>query len=125
MNHRRFRLLPLVLLLLPACQQQMAVQPSARPDEPSSFFPDGRAARPRVQGTVARGHLRIDAALFTGKSPEADDEWRVPAGAAGAAAEGPLAAAAMATARPGKDAPTFPFPITYAVLQHGRNRYTI
>src|SRR5215471_9489690 len=56
-----------VLLLLPAaCQQQMAAQPSYKPLEPSEFFPDGRSARPLVTGTVARGHLRSDADLFTG-----------------------------------------------------------
>jgi mono/diheme cytochrome c family protein len=34
----------------------------------SSFFEDGRSGRPPVQGTVARGLLRDDAHLYTGKS---------------------------------------------------------
>ena len=45
----------------------MAGQPSFRPLEPSEFFTDGRSARPLVSGTVARGHLQTDLALFTGR----------------------------------------------------------
>ena len=46
---------PVVLLLLPACQQEMAGQPSYKPLRPSDFFPDGRSARPIPAGTIARG----------------------------------------------------------------------
>lgn len=42
-------------------------QPKYEPYEKSEFFADGRAMRPPVEGTVARGQLRDDAALFTGK----------------------------------------------------------
>ena len=35
--------------------------------EKSEFFGDARSMRPQVTGTVARGQLREDAALFTGK----------------------------------------------------------
>jgi mono/diheme cytochrome c family protein len=35
--------------------------------EKSDFFGDGRSMRPPVAGTVARGQLHEDAALFTGK----------------------------------------------------------
>lgn len=45
----------------------MAEQPSYRPLQKSDFFDDGRSARPIVEGTVARGHLRDDDALYTGK----------------------------------------------------------
>jgi len=51
----------------PGCQQKMAGQPSYQPLEPSSFFADGRSARPLVAGTVARGHLRTDVALYNGR----------------------------------------------------------
>src|SRR2546421_8475545 len=55
-------------LLMPAgCQQKMGRQPAYRPLEPSSFFPDGRSARPLVPGTVARGQLRTDTTLYEGK----------------------------------------------------------
>jgi mono/diheme cytochrome c family protein len=46
-------------------------QPKYQPLEASTFFEDGRAARPGVPGTVARGYLKEDAHLFTGKSGNA------------------------------------------------------
>jgi mono/diheme cytochrome c family protein len=122
------RLALLILCLLPACQQQMARQPSYRPDEPSSFFPDGRADRPLVSGTVARGHLRTDAHLYRGShfseaSGPADALAQI-----GAAAASPWSLAAMAATQSSDEAHAavqFPFPITEPVLRHGQNRYMI
>lgn len=37
------------------------------PQEPSTFFSDGRASRPLVEGTVARGHLRQNDAYERGR----------------------------------------------------------
>ena len=48
------------------CRHGMEDQPKVRNLQGSSFFSDGRAARPRVSGTVARGHLDADALLETG-----------------------------------------------------------
>jgi mono/diheme cytochrome c family protein len=45
----------------------MADQPRYEPFEASDFFADGQSARPRVEGTVARGELVEDAVLATGK----------------------------------------------------------
>ncbi|WP_145057060.1 c-type cytochrome [Lignipirellula cremea] len=45
----------------------MADQPHLEPLEASDFFPNGMASRPLVEGTVARGHLRIDKAYFEGQ----------------------------------------------------------
>ncbi len=45
----------------------MHVQPKYRPGDPSEFFDDGRSARPPVPGTIARGQLRGDELLYTGK----------------------------------------------------------
>jgi len=50
------------------CRQDMHDQPRYEPYEKSDFFEDGSASRPFVAGTVARGSLREDAALYTGKS---------------------------------------------------------
>lgn len=52
---------------LAGCRQDMHDQPKAEPLEYSSFFPDGRSARPVVAGTVARGQLRADQHFYTGK----------------------------------------------------------
>jgi mono/diheme cytochrome c family protein len=64
---QRFALSPLLLLALVACRQDMHDQPKFKPLAENAFFGDHRSARPRVAGTVARGHLREDDALHTGK----------------------------------------------------------
>ncbi len=64
------------------------------PMEPSEVFADGTSVRPLVEGTVARGDLRLDPHLFTGKVD-------------------------------GKNAETFPFPVTRVTLDRGRRQYTI
>jgi hypothetical protein len=43
-------------------------QPKYKALGASNFFEDRRASRPLVEGTVARGFLREDAALYTGKA---------------------------------------------------------
>jgi len=55
--------------LLPSfgCQQKMANQPRYDPLEPSDFFTDGMASRPRIAGTVARGELVTNEFFATGK----------------------------------------------------------
>ncbi len=62
-------------LLLGGCRRDMQVQPRYNPYDPSAFFDDGRSVRPLVPGTVARGHLRLDELLYTGKinGKEADE----------------------------------------------------
>lgn len=67
-------LLALVLLVFASsCQrvgpsfQKMGIQPKYDPLEPSDFFADGMAARPRVAGTVARGEVTNNGFLETGK----------------------------------------------------------
>jgi len=57
----------LALLLLAGCRQEMYDQPRTKPHRPSDFFADGRADRQPVAGTIARGQLRDDSHLYTGK----------------------------------------------------------
>ena len=47
-------------------------QPKYIPLRQATFFSDSRSARPLVAGTVARGQLREDALLYTGKMNGAD-----------------------------------------------------
>src|SRR5438067_2926815 len=54
--------------------QKMARQPRYDPLEPSDFFTDGMASRPRVPGTVARGELVTNPFLATGKIGAADGD---------------------------------------------------
>jgi mono/diheme cytochrome c family protein len=81
-------------ILLAGCRLDMHVQPKYLPYEATDFFGDGRSERPPVSGTVARGHLRLDELLYTGKEN-------------------------------GVLADKFPFPITRADLERGRERYNI
>lgn len=64
-------LLRLVSLLavttLGACRQDMHDQAKLQPYERSNFFADGRASRPPVPGTVARGRLDLDEHLHAGR----------------------------------------------------------
>jgi mono/diheme cytochrome c family protein len=122
----RFLLVLVAFCFSPGCQQQMAKQPSYRPDEPSAFFPDGRAARPVVPGTVARGHLKTDTHLFTG-SRFGEGIGPAQSAALVGAAGGSLLGLAASLAMGAEDHATrvFPFPITAQVLQHGRDRYQI
>ncbi len=55
-----------------ACRKDMHDQPTYIPLRQSAFFGDERSARPIVAGTVARGQLREDTLLYTGKVNGAD-----------------------------------------------------
>jgi cytochrome c553 len=79
---------------LAGCRLDMHVQPKYVTEQPTDFFHDGRSERPVVPGTVARGQLRVDELLYTGK------ENGVPSN-------------------------RFPFPITRADLERGRERFNI
>jgi len=121
-----FCLLSSVFCLLPAaCQQKMAAQPSYKPLDASSFFDDGQSARPVVPGTVARGQLRTDRALYTGKRTPTAYDWARPASVIGLAARTPLAAIMDAETEQADYVRTFPIPVTREVLQHGHDRYMI
>jgi mono/diheme cytochrome c family protein len=77
-----------------ACRQDMHDQPRYKPLAGTDFFGDGRSARAAIEGTVARGHLHIDEARYTGKVN-------------------------------GDDVDVFPFAITRADLERGRQRFNI
>jgi mono/diheme cytochrome c family protein len=117
--------LPAVLCVVAGCQQQMAVQPSYKPLDPDSFFADGRSARPLVAGTVARGHLRTDVHLFTGKRTAEPTGPAGPAAIIGAADRGALSVLTLTAMETETDVDSFPFPITRAVLKRGQDRYQI
>jgi hypothetical protein len=64
---------------LAACRQDMHDAPRYDPLEQSAFFANGSAARPLVANTVARGHLREDELLYTGKiNGQASTEFPMP-----------------------------------------------
>lgn len=68
---------------LAACRQDMHDAPRYKPLRASDFFADGRSARNLPAGTVARGWLREDDALYTGKvNGQLVDEFPFPIGRA-------------------------------------------
>ena len=56
-----------VAVAVAGCRQDMHVAPRYETYEASPFFNDGRASRQAPTGTVARGWLREDEALHTGR----------------------------------------------------------
>jgi hypothetical protein len=90
----RMTCLSALALLFAGCRMDMHEQPKYLPYQPTTFFDDGRSERPVVPGTVARGQLRLDELLYTGKEN-------------------------------GVVSNKFPFPITRADLERGRQRYNI
>ena len=78
-----------------ACRQDMHDQPSYSPLESSSFYADGSASRPPIAGTVARGHLREDVELYTGRLPGGSEEPAI----------------------------AFPFPIDATVMARGQDMF--
>ncbi len=67
-------------LAVVGCHTDMWVQPKIHePYQQSKFYSDGSTARPLVEGTVARGHLRLDDAFFTGfKDGKLVDDFPLP-----------------------------------------------
>lgn len=73
----------------------MKDQARHEPLEQSAFFADGRSSRTLVEGTIPRGFLREDDALYRGVGPD------------------------------GKFVARIPVPVDAALLERGRNRFQI
>lgn len=72
--------LAVILLLLTGCDMNLRNQPKHEPFEASTFFADGRSARPLLPHTIARGHLRVDREFYTGQTETGDfvADWPQP-----------------------------------------------
>ncbi len=90
----------------------MHVQPRYNPYDPSDFFGDGRSARQPVAGTVSRD------AIIAG-----EDDVSAAGGAAGGAGVAANGVGNGAGNEGGVN--VFPFAVTRAVLDRGRERYNI
>ena len=113
-----------ICLFSAACRRDMQDQPKMKPFRSSNFFADGLSARQPVEGTVARGHMRTDTALFTGKKNKNLTNTAAVAEAATPATQSAESAPTGQNAYP-DDVETFPFPITEATVIRGRERYDI
>ncbi len=85
----------LCLAALGGCRQDMHDQPKYKPLAATSFFNDGRASRPLIEDTVARGHLNENTELYAGKNAA------------------------------GKPVEAFPVAVTTELVQRGRERFNI
>jgi mono/diheme cytochrome c family protein len=120
----------------------MQDQPRYEAYEKSNFFKDGSASRTFPQGTVARGLLREDRALYTGKKESAGQGSAAATGGQNQGGGGGAAisnnnnsnaggtnnaggASAQANASYPDDVDTFPFPVTPEVVSRGQERYQI
>jgi hypothetical protein len=90
------RLAVCAALLLTGCRLDMHEQPRYNPYAPSTFFADGRSERPPVDGTVARSDVM-------GGQDEVISTGMID----------------------GREVDAFPFPVTRAVLDRGRERFNI
>src|SRR5262245_20169414 len=116
-------LLSAFCLLLSGCRRDMQDQPKAIAFRGNSFFKDGTGSRPLVEGTVPRGFLREDRALYFGKKPGAPSTTGVAPGSNPQAAASP--GANSGTALYPDDVETFPFAITSEDLKRGQERFNI
>jgi len=113
----------------------MQDQPKYEVYEKSEFFKDGSTSRTFPQGTVARGLLREDRALYTGKKNNAGQVAAASSGqnqgggAAGSNNAGGTnnanGANTQANASYPDDVDTFPFPVTPDIVNRGQERYQI
>jgi len=67
LRNRTLVLLGVLALAAAGCRQDMHDTPRYESFEASTFFGDGRASRTPPLGTVSRGGLRADQALYTGR----------------------------------------------------------
>ena len=91
----RLLLIMAVAFTVVGCRQDMHDQPKYTPLEPTEFFANGSSSRQYVEGTVARGQLRLDKHLYEGRDAA------------------------------GEYVGTFPFEIDEAALERGHQRYDV
>lgn len=106
-----------------------------KPYRGTSFFNDGLSMRQPIPGTVPRGFLRTDKALFTGKKDTAGTGNATQPAAPQAGNAGQTGNAGQQAGNAGQrangadaypdDVTEFPFPITKEAVQRGRERYEI
>ncbi len=97
-----------LLLTLTSCRQDMQDQPKYLPYRGSEIFADSLSSRNLVEGTVPRGYLREDIAMYTGRTAQ------------GAGTPMDTGSKMAAT-----EVNEFPFPITREILDRGQERYNI
>ena len=106
-----------LLVFAAGCRYDMQDQPRYKQYKSSDFFADGKAMQDPPDGTVARGQLREDKALYTGKKENAG---------ANVAVETTTDASGntIVSSFP-NDIEELPLPLTKELLERGEQRYRI
>ena len=112
-----FLLLTAFCVVASGCRYDMQDQPRYKAYKRSEFFNDGRASRDWPEGTVARGLLKEDKALHTGKidNPNTNAQVESTTNAAGNT---------IVTSFPNA-IDEIPVPVTKELLNRGQERYNI
>jgi len=112
-----FGFLLLAFAFSAGCRYDMQDQPRYKAYKESDFFSDGRASRNLPEGTVARGMLHENKALYTGKidnpNPNAPVTTTTDASGNTLVASFP------------NDVDEFPVPVTKELIERGQNRFNI
>ena len=116
------RLVIFAFCLLPfafatACRYDMQDQPRYKAYKQSDFFADKRASRDLPNGTVPRGMLRSDKALYTGKKENADPNAQVQTTT-------DASGNTLISSFP-NDIEEFPLPVTQELVDRGEERYKV
>lgn len=112
-----FSLLLLTFAFATSCRYDMQDQPRYKAYKKSDFFADGRSSRDIPAGTVARGNLREDKALYTGKKENADPNVQVQTTT-------DASGNTLVTSFP-NDIEEFPLPVTKEMIDRGEQRYNV
>ncbi len=110
-------LLIIFCLLAFGCRYDMQDQPRYKAYKQSDFFSDKRASRDLPEGTVPRGFLRENKALFKGKKENADPNVQVQTTT-------DATGNTLVSSFP-NDVTEFPMPITEEVINRGEQRYRV
>lgn len=121
-NMRRKLIVALCLLTFvvvgTACRYDMQDQPRYKAYKQSDFFSDGKSMRDLPEGTVARGNLQDNKALYTGKKENADPNAQVES------TTDPKTGNTLVSSFP-NDVEEFPIPVTKELLDRGEQRYKV
>jgi mono/diheme cytochrome c family protein len=110
-------LLTAYCLLAVGCRYDMQDQPRYKAYKQSDFFADKRASRDLPNGTVPRGMLRADKALYTGKKENADPNAQVETTT-------DASGNTLISSFP-NDIEEFPVPVTEELINRGEERYKV
>lgn len=118
-------------LFISGCRYDMQDQPRYKYYKRSEFFQNEMGSRPLVDGTVARGYLRDDKALYTGKKDGAavapntlSSDGGKQQTADGSNAQLTNVAPAATVSYP-DDVAEFPLPVTAELINRGEQRYRV